>query len=182
MAYANGYRHDIFVSYAHVDDKPLPGASTGWVSTLVDGLKVLLAQQVGRAEVLAVWRDLQLGGNVDITPEILSAVRESALLLVVLSEGYLASNWCQDERHNFLALAGDATRRLFVVESMPIERSRKPAEFRDRLGYPFWTRDCEEQSATTLGVPVPTPEQPQYYVRLHKLAVEAANELKRMNR
>ena len=27
---------DIFVSYAHVDDDPLPGIQTGWVSTFVD--------------------------------------------------------------------------------------------------------------------------------------------------
>src|SRR5215471_7687869 len=97
MPYVVGYEHDVFVSYAHVDDHPLPGAKDGWVATLVDGLRVLLAEQLGRSEVLAVWHDLGLPGNAPVTAEILTAVDRSATLLVVLSEGYLASDWCQDE-------------------------------------------------------------------------------------
>ncbi|HMI92636.1 MAG TPA: TIR domain-containing protein [Polyangiales bacterium] len=182
MAYVNAYRNDVFVSYAHVDDRALPGAGTGWVCTLVDALKIVLAEQLGRAEVLAVWRDLQLAGNVSVSEEVLAAVRDSALLLVVLSEGYLASEWCDAERSGFLDLAGAATRRLFMVERMPIERARKPAVFQDRKGYPFWQREHDDSPAHTLGVPAPTAAQPAYYQRLNTLGIELANELKRMRR
>jgi hypothetical protein len=27
-----GFDHDVFISYAHVDDKPLPGADRDWVA------------------------------------------------------------------------------------------------------------------------------------------------------
>ena len=180
MAYTPGCANDVFVSYAQVDDRPLPGAKDGWVCLLVDALKILLAQQLGRAEVLAVWRDLQLSRHAQLTPEIFQAVRSSAVLLVVLSEGYLASEWCQRERNEFLDTAGTGTRRLFVVERMPIEHHRKPAEFSDLLGYPFWMRERDDLPARTLGVPVPTPNEPEYYHRLNQLALELATELKRI--
>ncbi|HEX8106182.1 MAG TPA: toll/interleukin-1 receptor domain-containing protein [Kofleriaceae bacterium] len=180
MTYVPGFQNDVFVSYAHVDDQPLPGARDGWVSLLGDALKILLAEQLGRAEVLAVWRDFQLTGHAELTPEIFGALRSSATLLIVLSEGYLASDWCWSEYREFVQLAGPGTRRLFVVERMPIERDRKPEQLRDLLGYPFWVRDRRDRAPRVLGVPVPRPDEPEYYHRLHGLALELASELKRM--
>ena len=34
-AFVPGYQHDIFVSYAHVDDQTYPGVDTVWVATLI---------------------------------------------------------------------------------------------------------------------------------------------------
>lgn len=180
MAYTAEWQHDVFVSYARVDDQPLPGARDGWVCQLVDALKVLLAQQLGRAELLAVWRDLQLPGNEPLPTAIFGAVQRSATLLVVLSEGYLASDWCQGEYEAFLALAGANTRRVFMVERMPIDRSRRPRPLDDLIGYPFWIRDRSDGPARTLGVPVPRPDEPEYYSRLNRLALELASELRRI--
>jgi hypothetical protein len=39
--YLPQYQHDLFVSYAHVDNEPLPGAEMGWVTNLIHGLKLL---------------------------------------------------------------------------------------------------------------------------------------------
>jgi len=180
MAYVPGWQNDIFVSYARVDDQPLPGASDGWVSVLVDALRTLLAQQLGRAEVLRMWRDLQIAGHAPLTPEIFGALRGSATLLLILSEGYLASDWCWREYGEFIALAGASTRRVFVVERMPVDRDRKPAALRELTGYPFWVRDRGDRPPRVLGVPVPTPAEPEYYHRLNRLALELGGELKRM--
>jgi hypothetical protein len=180
MTFSDGFKFDVFVSYAHVDDQILPGSKDGWVTTLVDGLLIHLAEHLGRAEHLSIWRDLGLAGNAPVTDEILTAVRESAMLLVVLSEGYLSSEWCRDESERFLALAGSSTRRLFVVERAPVERARKPQAFQERAGYSFWTRARPDSEARTLGVPEPTPAEPEYYRRLNRLAHELARELKRM--
>ena len=35
MAFVPNYDHDIFVSYAHVDDAKFPGMSESWVTTFV---------------------------------------------------------------------------------------------------------------------------------------------------
>ena len=55
--------HDVFISYAHVDNEPLPPASEGWVNTLVRALKVRLAQKLGRREACNIWMDGLLAGN-----------------------------------------------------------------------------------------------------------------------
>jgi hypothetical protein len=180
MAYVDDFQHDVFVSYARVDDQILPGGKDGWVTTLVDGLRIQLAQQLGRAELLVLWRDLSLPGHVPVTNEITSIVRQSATLLVVLSEGYLASDWCGRESEEFLSMAGESTHRLFIVEQTPVERPRKPKSFRERTGYPFWVRERADADARTLGVPAPDPSEPEYYRRLNRLAIELARELKRM--
>lgn len=180
MPYVAAGQNDVFVSYAQVDDKPVPGMGSGWVCTLVDTLKVYLDKQLGRAGLPAVWRDLQLSGNAPLTPEIFAAVRGSATLLIILSEGYLASPWCCKELEAFLSIAGHASRRVFVVEAMPIDHSRKPEGLRDLIGYPFWVRDRTDGPARTLGVPAPTLSEPDYYHRLNKLAVEMATELRRL--
>jgi hypothetical protein len=178
MAYVPSWENDVFVSYATVDDQPLPGASDGWVTVLVDSLKLLLAQQLGRSDSATIWRDLRLRGNEPLTDEIMTAAGSSALLLVVLSEGYLASEWCKRERNRFLELVGAGSRRLFVVERTPIERSRRPVELQDLLGYPFWVRKRAELPPRTLGFPAPTPGDSEYYERVTKLAIEIADELK----
>src|SRR5262245_13950230 len=89
---------DLFVSYAHVDNTPVFGAR-GWVSTLVQNLRNLLAQKMGRQDASSVWWDeIELRGNHDVTPEIRTTLQQSAALLLVLSPGYLASQWCKQEK------------------------------------------------------------------------------------
>ena len=40
--------NQIFISYAHVDDEPLPPVENGWVTELFRGLKVQVASHLGR--------------------------------------------------------------------------------------------------------------------------------------
>ena len=66
--YVPDYRHDLFVSYAQVDNQTLGGAD-GWVHTLVDNLKELLSGQLGRKEWGDIWLDRRLDAGDAITPE-----------------------------------------------------------------------------------------------------------------
>jgi len=100
-AFAPSCRHDIFVSYAHVDDSTLPGAEAGWVATLIAGLKVRLSQKLGRSDLFSFWKDEQLSPNKPLTPEILDALTQSAALVIILSPGYMASPCCQREMQTF---------------------------------------------------------------------------------
>jgi len=70
MAFVPGYDHDVFVSYAHVDDEPWlespSGAEKppGWVATLVRHLRIALSRKIGRADAFKVWFDqMNLRGN-----------------------------------------------------------------------------------------------------------------------
>src|SRR5262245_55172399 len=106
MGYVHKDQPDIFVSYAQVDDKAVPGVTTGWVSYLVQTLEVVLARHLGRREAFELWMDHQLSINAELTPEIQCKVRNSAVLIVILSPGHLASQWCQDELNWFLQEIG----------------------------------------------------------------------------
>jgi hypothetical protein len=174
-AFVPGFEFDVFVSYAHVDNVALvPGkVSSGWVHTLVDGLRELLHQRLGRKEWGNIWIDPRLTGDLSLTPEIQQAVTHSATLMVILSEGYLNSMWCDRERKLFFEAAsrrGDAEAHVFVVQQTEIERARWPREFADRVGYEFFRKERADASARTLGMPVPDPNEPAYFNQLDDLS------------
>jgi hypothetical protein len=174
--YAPHCRHDIFVSYAHVDNEPLGGADTRWVTNLITGLKPLLGQKLGRADAYSLWMDYELRGHEALTPHILEQLQDTALFLLILSPGYLASEWCRRELSAFVARAGKAAGRLFVVERESIER---PEELQDILGYRFWVRN-ETHAPRTLGVPKPIHDEYEFYLRLDELARHIVDKLRQL--
>jgi hypothetical protein len=99
MSYVPGYDYDFFVSYASVDNDPVPAADRGWVGTLINILTSGsgLAGKLGRRELFTCWIDDQnLRGNQEADNIIPEQVKRSALFLAVLSPGYAAScsaNW-----------------------------------------------------------------------------------------
>lgn len=133
-AFASNYKHDVFVSYAHVDDIPPHGAADGWVTTFVSELRRLLAGQLGRIDNHSVWMDHRLRGNDAVSPTILTEVDNSATLLVILSHGYLKSEWCSRERCTFLNKVKTLRRGgtpVFVIEKQSLHRDRWPSELKD---------------------------------------------------
>jgi hypothetical protein len=94
MAYVPGFRHDLFVSYAHGDD---PGWIEGFEGALRQGLRERLGQPV------SMWQDvgkLRLGQNWQ--EEIEEAIGQTAAFVAIVSPSYLNSVWCQRERRQFL--------------------------------------------------------------------------------
>ncbi len=186
MAFVPGYEHDIFVSYAHVDNEPYPGVEEGWVSTLVNGVKIVLAQKLGRSEGYSLWKDYLLSSHTPLTPEIIQTVKSSATMTLVLSPGYLASPWCLKELEAFREAVGQRQRansRVFIVERDRIDESERPAEFQDVRGYRFWLPEKEAKHPRILGDPIPNPHDPAhlpYYDQLRDLSCDLAEELKRL--
>jgi hypothetical protein len=85
MSFVPGYEHDVFVSYAHIDDRPSfePRAGEepplGWVGTLVRYLKNQLGQNLGRSDACKLWFDNQsLRGNHLLNDEIAARLERSA--------------------------------------------------------------------------------------------------------
>ena len=151
MSYVPGNAHDIFVSYAHVDDLTDREDEDGWVTALVKKLKNRLAQLLGRQDNFSLWYDHQLRRNVLVTPEIMGAIERTATLVVILSPGYLESEWCTREKDTFLKLVDERRAnegRVFLIERDKIELEARPPEFGDLLGYHFWKEDRQGRLRT----------------------------------
>ena len=179
MAFVPNFEHDVFVSYAHVDDEVFPGRSIGWVSELVQFLKLRLNQKLGRADAYSLWIDRELGAYAPISEQLMGTIAKTAVLLVILSPGYVASEWCRRERNGFLRLvrAGGAT-RVMVVEREPIEDSQWPDELKDLKLFRFWMAQ-ETKPRRILGYPKPDDDN-EYYSRMEDLCADLADMLKRM--
>jgi len=139
--YVPGFKYDVFVSYAHVDDRPLVGAELGWVSTLQRNLFMLLDRRLGRREDYSPFTDHRLRGNHEID-DLLKAVRYSATLIVILSPGWTASTYCQDELKNFLdRKVGNRPRDVFIVEMLKLSSATRPKDLPNTRAYCFWHED-----------------------------------------
>src|SRR5208283_4718284 len=162
MSYVPNYKNDIFVSYARVDDNPFPGVQTGWVTTLINSIQIRLAQRLGRSDAYSLWMDYELAQHVKLTPQIMDALRQTAIMIIILSPGYLASEWCKRERNTFLELIKEGNSRVFIIERDIIEDQDRPTEFQDLRGFRFWVRDREGKPPRILGAPVPDKDDHSY--------------------
>jgi hypothetical protein len=188
MSFVPGYDQDVFVSYAHVDDQPdfdpRPGEEPplGWVGTLVRHLKNQLGQKIGRSDACKLWFDNQsLRGNQVLTDEIAAQLEHSATFVAITSPGYLASTWCRDELRLFFRRAAPGlSGSAFFIEKAPLDLEEPaPPELRARRAYRFWYPDRYDQPRT-LAVPVPHPDEIEYYRQIEDLARDLGAQLKAM--
>lgn len=186
-SFVPGYEHEVFVSYATVDDRP---AKSGWVSAFVNSLSESLAAAVGRRDPERIWWDRSaIDEEAHLTEQIRSKVQKSACMIVILSRGYCQSNWCGQEREAFLAaIAGqpEAERRLFVIDIGNLELEDRPSEFRDKRGRVFYAQPPNTTSLAvreTLGFPIPDPANHQhkpFYAQIEQLAKDICDRLRKM--
>jgi len=128
----------------------------------------------GRTDDARIWRDLQnLKQNGSLSSHIQQAIRSSATLVVLLSKGYLSSDWCRRERELFVREAGgiqEARDRIFLVKLHDIKGDDLPEELRDVLGCDFFYTDSVTQRTRLLADPVPRVDQPEYFERTSDLS------------
>lgn len=182
MAFVPSNRYDLFVSYAHLDNIPPEQSGQGWVDALFKTFEISLDMKLGRPGLAAIWRDRQdLRGNQAVTGHIDDQVRQSTLLMLVLSPAYLASQSCLRELRAFVER--HETSRIFVVWKDPTERPEQPipAEIQDLRKYTFWFRD-DYHKIRTLGWPrANSPEDRRYYYpMITDLAADVADALERL--
>ena len=137
--------HDVFVSYAH-GPVPLNSGADGstdlltkWTSTLVRDLGQQIDIYIGIKEPAHrthFWMDPELEGNLPLTANLRTKVEQSALMLVVMSNFYLDSEWCGKEVAWFTSAAPDhaGAGEVFVVRALPTDESRWPATLREERG------------------------------------------------
>jgi hypothetical protein len=180
-----GLEHDVFVSYAHLDDEPPPGSDAGWITTLVRHLQQKIAQKLGH-NGFRVWMDHHLAENAQVTPTLINTVRKSATMIIFMSPGYANSAWCQKEMQEFHRLIQSRTTNgseVFVIHQDEIAREDIPEALRDLIGFQFWSKDGHWGTPQRLGDPLPNPSDQshgEYFDLVVKVAYRVSAELKRI--
>jgi TIR domain len=143
MAYlAPDFDPDVFVSYSHGDclgDGKSPLKE--WTRTL---FREILQREIQALHpefrTLNVWMDDKIDPTALLTAELRDTVSASGVLMIVMSEHYLASSWCHDElewfRKQIRDRAGDPG-RVFVIRAQKTDPSKWPDFLRDERGNPL---------------------------------------------
>jgi hypothetical protein len=175
LSYVPGFKFDAFVSYAHRDDELLFGRR--WVSASISDIESFVKSELGR-DHQPYFDRRSLEGNHDIAG-ILDQVKSSAVLIVVLSNAYLESEFCLNELQTFLDERGQAAiDSVFVVRKSKLDESyEEPGALYRVNGYQFWGLD-EDHHPYTYGLTSATDER--YCKRVTSIGTAIAQQLRRL--
>ncbi|MEE8586692.1 MAG: hypothetical protein V3T83_17770 [Acidobacteriota bacterium] len=143
------FEKHVFISYANIDNQPLPTSQQGWISLFHAALEGMLSTRLGRRA--EIWRDPKLTGNDIFANEIVDQFPKTAILVSVLTPRYLESEWCIREIAEFCKAAeksgglivGNKSRALKVVK-IPIDSEELlPLILKETLGYEFYVYQDE---------------------------------------
>jgi hypothetical protein len=172
MAYVPGLKHDIFISYAHGDDRD-------WINRLLDRLKPELKRRLGIEPTIWIDKD-DLPSSSDFRREIPESVKSSAIFVLLPSPTYIRSQYCVDEecrRYNETiaskrARFGDGfANEEFALRCplLPVDNNEHWQLFPGLTDIAF----CDESSTFPIG-------SPEFEITFRKLTGELMQLLKRM--
>ena len=144
------FAHDLFVSYSHGSDAEGEGLLRPWSTAFATELEKELRVDPRFRQSLSLFLDAKLrpGQGVDpmegLTPQLTQQIAASALLLVLMSPDYVASEWCRRERDAWVAaqeaLGLPTDGRVAVVRIWPTPE-------------PWPTPLCDPQGVPLVGFP-----------------------------
>ena len=135
-----------FISYTHLDNRPLAKDRSGWVTDLHQALTTRLTMFLGAEARL--WIDPKLQGCDYFSDVLMERLHNVASLVSVVSPGYIRSEWCLRETTEFCKAAGEQggvrvgnKARLFKVLKTPVPFEEHPPELQGLLGYEFYRHE-----------------------------------------
>ncbi len=133
----------VFISYAHNDDLPAldDKRRPGFVSRLWLCLEYHFKNQ--GPPTPDIWRDdTGIRASDDFDEVLRGAIKDSDLLVVVLSNNWLSRPYCNKELELFAARWGDqAKSRIVVVKKSPISEADMPAMLQTKQHTVFYDED-----------------------------------------
>jgi hypothetical protein len=155
MGLVSGYTNDVFISYSHIDNQPFGDPRGGWVDIFHAQLQNFVNVHVGRRT--NIWRDRRLTPAEVFSDEIEQQLRSSAVMISIISPGYLQSEWCNRELLGFTRAAQERgnlrignLQRVIKVLRLPVTRSLLPPLLDDVLGGQFYRVDPASERARDL--------------------------------
>lgn len=188
MGFVPGFDHDVFISYAHVDNLPSPTNEPGWVSKFVLALGSKLPPHLRRSEGLDLWLDKRkIRGN-DLYDELIEkSLRRSAVMICVVTGGYLASTYCLKELETFIECSNPAVEiggrnksRIFKVLLDDIVERDLPAPLQGSDGYRFFSKDPLTDNVSRFRQTLETDPNQDYWNASNVLARDVAEVLLRI--
>ncbi len=174
-AWVPDFRNDVLLSYAHVDND----APAGWVAEFVAHLQKWLDKELGRKDRCRLWWDERsLPRTATVSATIEQEVRNSAVLCVLLSTGYVESDWCAEERAAFLDASEKSPwpdRRIFVVDIGSLPRNERPQELQDLGGFRLFE---EKPNGRTAPLPASHEDRDDYVGDIAWSIAKRLNELR----
>ena len=169
------FKHDLFISYAHLDNESLYESDQGWIDLLHKRLEIRLAQLLG--EQPKIWRDLKLSGNDIFGETLLVELAQAAIIVSVFSPRYVKSDWCLKELLAFqqqaeagVGLHIDTKSRIFKVVKTPVGRDDFPQAVRGLLGYEFFGIDQATRQLREFDYDAGPNRDKRYWEKLEDLA------------
>src|SRR5262245_37444616 len=185
MGQVSSYNNDVFISYSHIDNQSFGDPRGGWVDIFHEQLQNFVDVHVGRRT--RVWRDKRLTGAEVFSDEIEQQLRSSAVLVTVISPGYLHSEWCNRELVGFTELAqqhGDLRvgnlQRVVKVLRLPVDRTALPPLLDEALGTQFFRVDAASGRARDLLVDESADAQRVFNARVDDVAQDLTRLLQAM--
>jgi hypothetical protein len=180
----------IFLSYARDDDK-LPAVATarrGFVEALADHVA---CEFTGRGPFRpSIWRDREeVGCAEQFDEKIERAIRASVLFVVVLSDNWLASEYCRKELEIFARCArakgltaDEVRKRITVVGKRHVPVEQRPPLLQGQQSFEFYSTErragnFEEREFFKNG----ELRDPKYYDRVEELAAHLWREASRLS-
>jgi len=186
MSSTQTFVDDVFISYRHLDNELLDERGKGWIDNFHERFESVLGEALGYEP--RIWRDTRLEGNVYFADVLEERIQRTAVVISILSPGYLQSDWCIGELKEFCRLADQtgglrvANRmRVFKVVKTHIERELHPPEFEKQLGYEFYEIDKMTGRPVAFGQELGRNRDQRYWGKLDDLAWDVKQVLSLIN-
>ncbi len=174
-------RSDVFLSYAGIDDQPLLGRRSGWVSQFCRNLELRLEQLSG--ERIRIWPHANPAGQAKVDDRILSGLSGIKAMVSVVSPPYAKSESCRQVVEQFWQAAQPGGRspiesqtRLFKVVKTPVDLDELPAPlsavFQKLLAFDFFEMDTETGRLREFSEEFGEQARRQFLERIYDLAYE----------
>lgn len=180
-------RSDVVITYADLDDQPLPDERPGWISRFHENLQVRIAQLSGRQ--VAVVKQPDLADSAEIEAELLKELPHAKTVISVLSPPFARSGGCRRIVEAFWKSATesgqfevDQRSRLLNVVKTPVDVDDLPTAIRplyaELAPYEFFERDPESGRLRVFDETFGDTATRRFHERVYDVAYDIAQVLK----
>ncbi len=131
MAYVPGCSADVFISYAHEDDRD------DWVSGLCQCVARILAPRLPGVQV---WLDEDIKSGEYPQHKIQDRLRNTPVFVAIVSPSYLESRYCRDLELDFFLNQGGRGQDVIQLVKVPLARPERDVPLPDAKWVPLYNQ------------------------------------------